>query len=273
MAYSITEYIWFFIIYAFLGWCSEVAYQAVYKGKFINRGFLLGPVCPIYGFGMILLIFALKPIVDHIPLLFFGAVLFTSALEFITGFVLEKVFNQKWWDYSDMPFNIKGYICLSFSIVWGLAAVFILHIIHPSIAKLVSFLDHPIGTVLLAILLAYFFSDVIITVLGIMKIKKRLRILNEIAAQLKTYSDEIGMNIYKGMTAAVKRKNQVRHRLEVSKSDLEAALTKRKERIAKLKEKHEKLLKEKGFVHRHLEKAFPRIKERLSKMERDRKHK
>src|SRR5690606_13878404 len=131
MSYTFVDYAWFFLIYAFLGWCTEVAYKAVTSGKFVNRGFLLGPLCPIYGFGMILLLIIFQPIKDNVLLLFFGAIIITSALEFITGYILEKVFHHKWWDYSDVPFNIKGYICLKFSLAWGLAAVFVIHIVHP----------------------------------------------------------------------------------------------------------------------------------------------
>lgn len=172
MDYSILEYLWLFLIYAFLGWCIEVSFHAVTSGKFINRGFLIGPVCPIYGFGMVILIFCLHSLLDNFFLLFMGAILLTSLLEFVTGFILEKLFDTKWWDYSNMPFNIKGYICLSFSIAWGLAAVFVLNIIHPLINILVSLLDNTLGNVLLVISLLYFIADFIITVFGIMKISK-----------------------------------------------------------------------------------------------------
>ena len=168
MTYSILEYLWFFIIYAFLGWCVEVSYHVVTTGKFINRGFLNGPVCPIYGFGMITLIFSLNSLVDNFILLFLGSFLLTTILEFITGFILEKVFHDKWWDYTDLPFNIKGYVCLSFSIAWGLSAVFMLNIIHPPVYKFVSILTNKIGNILLSLLLACFAIDFIITVLGIM---------------------------------------------------------------------------------------------------------
>jgi uncharacterized membrane protein len=231
MAYSILEYLWFFIIYAFIGWCVEVAFHAVTSGRFVNRGFLNGPVCPIYGFGMIILIFSLGPLVDNFILLFLGSFLLTTILEFITGFILEKVFHDKWCDYTDVPFNIKGYVCLSFSIAWGLGAVFVLNIIHPPINKFVSVLNNKIGNILLVFLLVYFVADFIITVLGIMKIKKRILILDKIGEKLRFYSDDIGENIYKGMTVAIKTKDNVSHKLEDSKSELEITLDERKNRL------------------------------------------
>ncbi len=269
----VLEYLWFFIIYAFLGWCVEVAYHVVTSGKFVNRGFLNGPVCPIYGFGMIILIFCLAPLADNFFLLFLSTFFLTSTLEFITGFILEKVFHDKWWDYNDMPFNIKGYVCLSFSIIWGLAGVFMIDIIHPSIAKFVSILDNKAGNIILVLLLAYFITDFIITILGIMEIKKHMRIRGEIAEKLRSYSEDVGENIYKGMTLAIKTKDNMKHKLAGQKLDFEDLLDERKLHIEELKIKYEKLLKEKGFVHKRLEKAVPNIKEKLSNLEHNKKDK
>lgn len=260
----IIKYLWFFIIYAFLGWCVEVAYHVVTSGKFINRGFLNGPVCPIYGFGMIILIYLLSPLVDNFILLFLGSFLLTSILEYITGFILERVFHDKWWDYTEVPFNIKGYICLSFSIAWGLGGVFILNIIHPPIYKFVAVFNNKIGNIILPSLLILFTVDFIITVLGIMNIKKRILLLNNIAYELRLCSDDIGENIYKGMTIAIKTKDIVNHKLEDSKSGLKTNIDEKKKYIAKLKIKYETILKEKNFVHRRLEKAFPNLEKKLS---------
>ncbi|MDE7389351.1 MAG: putative ABC transporter permease [Lachnospiraceae bacterium] len=124
MNYTFYDIIWIFISYAFLGWCAEVIYAASIKGHYINRGFNTGPVCPIYGVGMLSVLMFLEGIKDNLPLLFISSVIFTSVIEFLVGFVLEKLFHEKWWDYTNEPFNIKGYICLRFSILWGLACVF-----------------------------------------------------------------------------------------------------------------------------------------------------
>lgn len=273
MGYSALSYLWFFVIYAFLGWCVEVAFHTVTSGKFVNRGFLNGPVCPVYGFGMIILIFSLGPFVENFILLFIGSFILTSVLEFITGFVLEKVFNSKWWDYSTMPFNIKGYICLSFSIVWGLASVFMLNIIHPAINKFISILDNTIGNLFLVLIISYFIADFIITILGIMKIHKRNRLLYDIEERLKLYSNDIGENIYKGMSAAIKAKDEIHGKYEDSKYELETSLNKKKKEIIELKIKYNQLLKEKHFVHRRLEKAFPNLKKRISQFENHKKSK
>ena len=115
------QLLWIFFLYAFLGWCTEVSYAALRTGKFVNRGFLNGPVCPIYGCGVVVVLAGLEPLKGNFVLLFLGSVVLTSALEWATGFVLEKLFRQRWRDYSDKPFNLGGYICLEFSVMWGFA--------------------------------------------------------------------------------------------------------------------------------------------------------
>lgn len=260
MNYTAFDYLWFFIIYSFLGWCVEVAYHVVTQGKFVNRGFLNGPVCPIYGFGLVGLILFLRPITDNLLLLFLGSVVFTSLLEFIGGYILEKVFNKKWWDYSDRPFNIKGYICLSFSIAWGLGAVFVLEILHPTIERFVSMINNLVGVIFLILISVYYIADLVITVLGIMKIKTQNRLMGEIAEQLRAYSEDIGEDIYKGMSIALKTKDNLKQKIATSADE-------RKLQIENLKQKYEELRKEKSFVHRRIEKAFPNIQEKLSRPE------
>lgn len=127
------DLLWYFTIYSFLGWCSEVIFATVTTGKFVNRGFLNGPVCPIYGFGMSLVLLVLLPFSDNIPLLFIGGALLTSAIELVGGWALKKFFHTTWWDYSDQPFNLGGYICLKFSILWGLCVVVVIRIVHTAI--------------------------------------------------------------------------------------------------------------------------------------------
>ena len=145
MPQNFYELVWIFIIYAFIGWCTEVSYAALDRGIFVNRGFLNGPYCPIYGCGVVIVVAALTPLKDNLLILFAGSFLLTSILEYITGFILEKVFHNKWWDYSNKPFNLHGYVCLKFSIYWGLACTFIMDVIHPIIYKGITMIPHILG--------------------------------------------------------------------------------------------------------------------------------
>ncbi len=252
MPQNIYQALWIFIIYAFLGWCSEVAFAAVNKGKFVNRGFLNGPVCPIYGVGMLIVVLCLWNLRDRPLLLFVGSALLTTALEFVTGFVLEKFFHDKWWDYSDMPFNIKGYVCLKFTILWGLAASFIIGAIHRFIYMLIEKTPFVLGVILLAVFSAAFIADFIVTLTALVKLPKKLKAMAEAERALRAVSDKIGENI-SDTTIAAKEKG-------------EALAEENKPRLEELKAEYEKKKKElsamleRNFVQRRIFKAFPNLK-------------
>lgn len=252
MPQNIYQAVWIFIIYAFLGWCSEVAFAAVNKGKFVNRGFLNGPVCPIYGVGMLIVVLCLWSLRDRPLLLFLGSALLTTALEFVTGFVLERFFHDKWWDYSDMPFNIKGYVCLKFTILWGLAASFIIGAIHRFIYMLIEKTPFVLGVILLAVFSAAFIADFIVTLTALVKLPKKLKAMAEAERALRAVSDKIGENI-SDTTIAAKEKG-------------EALAEENKPRLEELKAEYEKKKKElsamleRNFVQRRIFKAFPNLK-------------
>lgn len=252
MPQNIYQAVWIFIIYAFLGWCSEVAFAAVNKGKFVNRGFLNGPVCPIYGVGMLIVVLCLWNLRDRPLLLFLGSALLTTALEFVTGFVLERFFHDKWWDYSDMPFNIKGYVCLKFTILWGLAASFIIGAIHRFIYMLIEKTPFVLGAILLAVFSAAFIADFTVTLTALVKLLKKLKAMAEAERALRAVSDKIGENI-SDTTIAAKEKG-------------EALAEENKPRLEELKAEYEKKKKElsamleRNFVQRRIFKAFPNLK-------------
>ena len=229
------EFLWYFFLYAFLGWCCEVCFAAAKEGRFVNRGFLNGPVCPIYGFGVVVVVGLLAPVRENVFLLFFCSVILTSALEWITGFVLEKAFHQKWWDYSEMPFNLNGYICLLFSLLWGLACLLIMDVIHPMVASLVGHIPHTLGLVLLGVFTAVILADLGATVATIAKLNRRLGQLDELAARIHALSDGLGEDLAERRAA-----------LEEKKAALEA--------------RHSELLSHRPFGQGRLLKAFPHMK-------------
>ena len=157
--YSWFQILWYFYIYGFLGWCSEVAFAAVAHGKFVNRGFVNGPICSIYGFGVMSVLLVLGPLKSSLWLLFGGSVLFTSAIEYLTGWVLEKVFHTRWWDYSKRRWNLDGYICLSSSIAWGFLTILLTEYIHQPIARLVLGVSYPVLLVCVSAVSVLFLLD------------------------------------------------------------------------------------------------------------------
>lgn len=181
----------FFFIYAFLGWCVEVSFVAITRGKVVNRGFLNGPVCPIYGVGMVGILYALEPLKDNAIVLFIGGVVICSVLELFTGWVLDKIFHMRWWDYSENKFNIGGYICLEFSILWGLGSMIMVNMIHPMIYGVVRRIPLIVIYVLLVIFAIAFIVDIIVTVKEIVGFKKSLGQLEKIADGLKDIGDQL----------------------------------------------------------------------------------
>lgn len=125
----------YIIIYSFIGWCFEVLYAYKNQKKFVNRGFLNGPICPIYGVCSIVVISLLSYIHVNVFLLFIIATLLISLIEYVTSFVLEKIFKKRYWDYTDDPLNINGRICLHFSLGWGILAVLCVKMVHPFILR------------------------------------------------------------------------------------------------------------------------------------------
>ena len=208
MPHNFYELVWIFIIYAFIGWCTEVSYAALDRGIFVNRGFLNGPYCPIYGCGVVIVVAVLTTLKENLLILFIGSFLLTSILEYITGYLLEKVFHNQWWDYSDKPFNIHGYVCLKFSIYWGLACTFIMDVLHPIIYKGITLMPHIPGVILLCIIMTVFFVDCGITVATILKFNKRLKVMDEMAERIHKLSDEIGENIYENVTDIVEKSEE-----------------------------------------------------------------
>ena len=172
-----------FFIYAFLGWCTEVAFAACKNGRFVNRGFLNGPVCPIYGFGMVGVAVLLESLKDNLLLLYLGSAVITTVIEYITGLLLERIFHAKWWDYSNMPLNIGGYVCLLFSLIWGAMCVAIVKFVHPVIAGMVEHLPNWMTIVLDGVFVAAIAVDLAATLATIRKLASRLTKLEYMAGE------------------------------------------------------------------------------------------
>lgn len=232
MPQNFYELVWIFIVYAFIGWCTEVSYATLDTGKFVNRGFLNGPYCPIYGCGVVIVVAILTPLKESFFLLFIGSVVLTTVLEYVTGFLLEKVFHNKWWDYSDKPFNVKGYICLKFSIYWGLACTFIMDVLHPIIYGVITWIPYTAGVIILSILMCVFTVDCCITVSTILKFNKRLKAMDEMAAAIHRLSDEIGENIYENVSEVLEKSEE----FQENHAELIDKLAETKENIMELPE-------------------------------------
>lgn len=238
-------YLWCFFIFAFFGWCGEVVFAAIVEKRFVNRGFLNGPICPIYGFGVVLIDLCLRPFGGNTALLLIGSMLVGSALEWLAGFLLEKLFHQKWWDYSNEPHNLNGYICLKYSLLWAFAGAGVVGAVVPFTRKLISLIPRPVGWAVLAVFLSLALADFVVTVIAIVGLNRKLKKLEYVSSKLKAGSDLLGKGLYEGAAAA-----------ETKKQTLEKDWQKE---AARLKEKYEENLKA-NKLHRRLLKAFPDLK-------------
>lgn len=233
------EFFLYFFIYSLLGWITEVIYAYYIRGYFVNRGFLYGPFCPIYGTGIILTLLCLERFNYNLILLYILATILVSAIEYLTAYILEKFFNSRWWDYSTNAFNLKGRICLSFSLAWGVALVFIIKIVHPIIETLVSSIPNTIVILLAHLIFIYFLIDILFTLFSLIKLNNILINLNNIKTEMK---------------------ERYGYLYNTTKEIALDAAQNLEQNLKELKNKYESSLSGININHKRLLKAFPNIK-------------
>ena len=197
----------YFLIYSFIGWTCEVIYCSIPRGLFVNRGFLNGHICPIYGFGAVFIISFLSSFKDNIVELFLLAMLLTSILEYITSVILEKLFNTKWWDYSNNKFNINGRVCLLNSTLFGLLSVILVHVVHPCIVNLIESIQVSYKVMFVYIVGIIFLIDMIFTLKGLISLQGKLKLLSSINIDFKNLNAKIKTSILESNGLRGKNKN------------------------------------------------------------------
>ena len=187
--YTYAWYHWltFFYIYCFFGWIFESTYVSFKQHHFVNRGFLRLPMLPLYGSGAILLLWVSLPYQDNLILVYIAGFIAATALEYVTGAVMERLFKVRYWDYSDKKFNINGYICLGSSIAWGFLTIFMTEVIHKPIADFVTSLNPIVEFTFIAVISVLFVYD---TVRSTKEALDLARVL-ESMTKLKTEAEEL----------------------------------------------------------------------------------
>ena len=182
MTYTINDLLWLFFTYSFLGWCLEVIFSAFKRRKFVNRGFINSPLCTIYGFGSVLFAIFLPELTDSIFFLALGGGLLATVLEYATGMLMEKIFRRKLWDYSNIKFNIGGYVCLTSSALWALGAVITMLFTNHWVLTLFRLIPPTITVVIQWILVSFLLLDFLTTALSVLGMEittRRLALLAE----------------------------------------------------------------------------------------------
>ena len=230
----IVKIIMYFIIYSFLGWVMESVLKTVVQRKPVNSGFLYGPFCPIYGFGAIIMFLFLDSFKENIVILFISGFFILSLWEYIVGWGLEKVFNTKYWDYSNNKFNIKGRVCLMNSLFWGFLGVVFTKFIHPFIVEKVDMINTNDLLFFTTVLLIIMIGDLITSIIKVKNISIKLENLKEITNSIKEKIEELETK-------------------SINKESLQQAIDELKYKQTRIKRK---LLKQTN----RLKKAFPTMK-------------
>lgn len=210
----------YFFVYGFLGWCTEVGYAAFKTHHFVNRGFLNGPICPIYGVGVTAVITVLTPYKSDIIVLYILSVVLVTVLEGLTGWAMDKIFHNKWWDYSDMPLNIGGYVCLLFSIVWGFTCLLIIYFVQPLIHHALALIPTVVGIVLIVVFGIILIADLYVTASTIFKFNRRLASMEKIAAEMHAISDQIGQEIFETTIRAMDMQEASKEKLATATGEI-----------------------------------------------------
>ena len=170
----ILNYFLIFYIYSIIGWITESTYATIKEKKLINRGFLIGPYCPIYGFGSLIMILYLEQYKNNLITVFILSVVLCSILEYFTSYLMEKIFKARWWDYNNEKFNLNGRICGQNSIIFGLGGIAIIYLIHPFINSIINSINTNIISIITVLGLIIFITDTIISFNIVNKLKKSI---------------------------------------------------------------------------------------------------
>lgn len=202
------KYLVIFFIYSFCGWFMESVGGILNVKKFVNRGFLIGPLCPVYGIGVVLITILLQRYVDDIIIMYFMSLLICGSLEYFTSYIMEKVFHARWWDYHNTKFNINGRICLETLLPFGLVGTALVKYVNPMIFNLLDKIPQNIKTIVLTIITLLFIADVIISFKVIFNFRKNVK---KAENEIKDNTEEIVKKV----------KEETEKRLEETLYDLE----------------------------------------------------
>lgn len=189
-----------FMVYSILGWLLEVVYHLLVEKRFVNRGFLHGPICPIYGTTAVLLIIALTNVSNSYIYIFIIGAAIASIVELIVGYILDAAFSTKWWDYSDEKLNIKGYICLKFSAYWGIISIVFMKIINPAISKIIYWITDKSNNIISAAILTILAADIILTINSLIAFRKLFAEIQEVLVEIRSNMDKL-------VTARINKEN------------------------------------------------------------------
>lgn len=236
--YSLQQWLLFFYIYCFLGWCWESCYVSVKKRKWVNRGFLNGPFLPIYGFGALAVLIATLPVRSMPVLVYVFGMIGATLLELVTGICMESLFHVRYWDYSNQKFNYKGHICLGSSIAWGFFSLAMIYGFHKPIESLVLGLPYWFANAASFVLTAVFAADFAVSFKTAMELRDILDGIERMKAEMKRLQRRaeimetfLADSAEKRNEEWLKNKEEWKDELEALKAEFKTGLQDKKEDI------------------------------------------
>lgn len=256
----------YFILYSFLGWVMETCYCSILERRFVARGFLYGPLCPIYGVGVLLMICFFAPLTDR-PLLFYVVATFCmSAWEYLVGWFLETTTHIKYWDYSRYRFNLHGRVCLHISLTWGVLAYVVIFWVHPAVSGVVALLTETTRHVLAIVALVLLAGDAAATI-------HELALVRRMMTKLSETGEELRLQLTLGKAELSDYLDEAKEVLEDKLGDMRETLDGVREAISdKLDDAKETLSERLGAPSEAAEKLRVRYEELLTKAERASRH-
>ena len=260
MGFPLPNLFLFFILYSFLGWVMETCYCSIMEHRLVARGFLYGPICPIYGGGVVLMVLFFTPLKQNLALFYVVAVVVMTSWEYLVGWVLELTTHVKYWDYSQYRFNIKGRVCLWVALTWGVLSYIVIFLIHPPVQSLVESLPVWLEFMLCGAFLALLSVDAVLTirhlalvsrlVVGVTQLGQELQLqaalgkaelsdrLEDSAAALRQrYSDQVAqLEKYSRRFRHIYGTLKVSQKYSVSHEDILAAAALAKEELLRYKD-------------------------------------
>lgn len=243
-SYTVEEWLLFFYIYCFFGWCFESAYVSLRTRHPVNRGFMRAPFLPLYGSGAILLLIVSRPFTDNLILTYLAGCIGATLLELFTGMVMEHLFKIKYWDYSNQRFNFKGHICLTSSIAWGFLTILLTRVLHAPVETFVLGLPEMVKDVAVLILTVTLTWDFTLSFKAaldlrdvLIKLEEAKEDLEELQERLKDIVERANEQVQRSVEERSAKLEALREDLADMRENIQAELSANFEvRISKLHE-------------------------------------
>lgn len=244
----------YLVLYSFLGWICESTYVSIPKGHFVNRGFFYGPYIPIYGFGSLIALYPLLPFQNNPLIIFFLGSLLCSVMEYITSWVMEKLFHMRWWDYSYRKYNINGRVCLLNSTLFGLMLLALVYIVHPFAKHLVTSIPFVYIVCFLGVFTIGWSIDFVFTLISLMR---RKHVLEKMRADVEEFQAQFEANVQMGLSEIEQRKEERQARKEKRREEFELWVAQQENLQSRLNRFHENMENIVAMKKSHLSSAFP----------------